>query len=75
LKYSKIFTKINRWFVFLLMTLVVAGIVLATTLLVNYLRKEEIKRINLLSGSCHPRSVAGNPQHQQQHPCDCGGQK
>ncbi len=51
MKYSKIFTKINRWFVFLLMTLVVAGIVLATTLLVNYLRKEEIKRINLLSKS------------------------
>lgn len=33
------------------MTTVVVGIVVATTLLVNYLRKEEIKRINLLSKS------------------------
>ncbi|MBS1549251.1 MAG: HAMP domain-containing histidine kinase [Bacteroidetes bacterium] len=33
------------------MTLLVVGIVLATTQVVNYLRKEEIKRINLLSKS------------------------
>jgi anti-sigma regulatory factor (Ser/Thr protein kinase) len=33
------------------MTIVVTGIVIATTILVNYLRKEEIKRINLLSKS------------------------
>ena len=51
MKPSKILSKINRWIVFMVMTLVVAAIVLATTLLVNYLRKEEIKRINLLSKS------------------------
>lgn len=49
MKPQSILSRINRWIVFVLMTLVVASIVLATTVLVNYLRKEEIKRITLLS--------------------------
>lgn len=51
LNFSKLLSKINRWFIFLVMTTIVVGIVVSTTLLVNYLRKEEIKRINLLSKS------------------------
>lgn len=43
------FSKINRWILFVLVTLVVATIIVATTILINYLRKEEIKRISLLS--------------------------
>ncbi len=42
-------SRINQWLVFILLTLVAAGIVVASVILINYLKKEEIKRINLLS--------------------------
>ncbi len=39
--------RINSWFVFVLLTLVTVVIVVASFFLVDYLRKEEIKRIDL----------------------------
>ncbi len=42
-------SRINQWVVFLLLTLFAAAIVVASVQLINYLKKEEIKRINLLS--------------------------
>ncbi|CAA7195904.1 sensor histidine kinase [Chryseobacterium potabilaquae] len=46
---KSIISRLNNWIIFVVMTAVVAIIVIASTSLINYLRKEEIKRINLLS--------------------------
>ncbi|CAA7388633.1 Sporulation kinase E [Chryseobacterium fistulae] len=46
---KSIISRLNNWIIFVVMTTVVAIIVIASTSLINYLRKEEIKRINLLS--------------------------
>ncbi|WP_410470241.1 sensor histidine kinase [Chryseobacterium sp. FH2] len=43
-----ILSKLNNWIIFTLMTLVVVTIVVASTLLINYLRKEEVKRVDIL---------------------------
>ncbi len=42
-------SKINNWFIYLLLTLAVGGVVVASIFLVDYLRKEEIKRIELFA--------------------------
>lgn len=45
---KSILTRLNNWIIFLLMTLVVVTIVIASTILINFLRKEEIKRVDIL---------------------------
>ncbi|MBB6370298.1 sensor histidine kinase [Chryseobacterium shigense] len=45
---KSIFARLNNWIIFLLMTLVVVTIVVASTILINFLRKEEIKRVDIL---------------------------
>ncbi len=45
---KSILSRLNNWFIFVLMTLIVVTIVIASTLLINYLRKEEIKRVDIL---------------------------
>ncbi|MBB4805707.1 K+-sensing histidine kinase KdpD [Chryseobacterium defluvii] len=45
---KSILARFNNWFIFVLMTLVVAVIVVASTLFINYLKKEEIKRVDIL---------------------------
>ncbi|SHG38852.1 sensor histidine kinase [Chryseobacterium oranimense] len=45
---KSILTRLNNWIIFLLMTLVVVTIVVASTILINFLRKEEIKRVDIL---------------------------
>lgn len=45
------FSRFNNWFVFILFTVVVTTLVFALTILINYLRKEEIKRIDLLANA------------------------
>ncbi|WP_280695998.1 HAMP domain-containing sensor histidine kinase [Chryseobacterium sp. H1D6B] len=45
---KSIFARLNNWFIFTLMTLVVLTIVIASTLLINFLRKEEVKRVDIL---------------------------
>src|SRR5690606_7237528 len=42
-------SKINNWVIYILLTLAVAGVVIASVILINYLRKEEIKRIELFA--------------------------
>ena len=44
-----VFSKFNNWVIYILLTLVVAGVVVASVVLINYLRKEEIKRIELFA--------------------------
>ncbi|TXF79027.1 sensor histidine kinase [Chryseobacterium sp.] len=45
------FSRFNNWFVFILFTVVVTTLVFALTILINYLKKEEIKRIDLLANA------------------------
>lgn len=45
---KSILSRLNNWIIFLLMTLVVVTIVVASTILINFLRKEEIKRVDIL---------------------------
>ncbi|MBW8362688.1 MAG: HAMP domain-containing histidine kinase [Kaistella sp.] len=45
------FSRFNNWLVFILFTVVVTTLVFALTILINYLRKEEIKRIDLLANA------------------------
>ncbi|MGL6128577.1 sensor histidine kinase [Chryseobacterium artocarpi] len=46
---KSILTRLNNWIIFVVMTTLVIAIVVSSTALINFLRKEEIKRINLLS--------------------------
>lgn len=46
---KSILTRLNNWIIFVVMTTLVIAIVVASTTLINFLRKEEIKRISLLS--------------------------
>lgn len=45
---KSIFARLNNWIIFALMTIVVLTIVIASTILINFLRKEEIKRVDIL---------------------------
>ncbi|SMP10364.1 Histidine kinase-, DNA gyrase B-, and HSP90-like ATPase [Chryseobacterium profundimaris] len=45
---KSIFARLNNWIIFVLMTIVVLSIVIASTILINFLRKEEIKRVDIL---------------------------
>ncbi|MDR6157179.1 MULTISPECIES: sensor histidine kinase [Chryseobacterium] len=45
---KSIFARLNNWIIFVLMTIVVLTIVIASTILINFLRKEEIKRVDIL---------------------------
>ena len=49
MKKRGIFSKLNNWIIYILLTAAVAGVVLATVFLIDYLRKEEIKRIKLFA--------------------------
>lgn len=42
-------SRANQWLIFLLLTIVTAAIVVASAMLFSYLRKEEIRRVNLIS--------------------------
>lgn len=45
---KSIFARLNNWIIFTLMTIVVLTIVIASTILINFLRKEEVKRVDIL---------------------------
>ena len=49
MKNRGIFSKINNWIIYLFLTLVVAGVVVESVVLIDYLRKEEIRRIELFA--------------------------
>jgi len=44
MKRRSFLSKINNWVIYILLTLAVTGVVVASVILINYLRKEEIKR-------------------------------
>ncbi|MCX8532613.1 sensor histidine kinase [Chryseobacterium luquanense] len=48
MKKRSIFARFNNWFIFSLMTLVVVSIVITSTLVVNYLKKDEVKQVDIL---------------------------
>lgn len=47
MKKRSILSRLNNWFIFMLMTLVVMAIVVSSAILLSYLRKEEVKRIDI----------------------------
>jgi hypothetical protein len=49
MKRRSFLSKINNWVIYIILTSAVAGVVIASVVLMNYLRKEEIKRINLFA--------------------------
>lgn len=49
MKKRSFFSKINNWIIYILLTLAVSGVVIASVILIDYLRKEEIKRIELFA--------------------------
>lgn len=49
MKRQSFFSKINNWVIYLLLTVAVAGVVLGSFFVIDYLRKEEIRRIELFA--------------------------
>lgn len=49
MKRRSFLSKINNWVIYILLTAAVAGVVIASVVLIDYLRKEEIKRIELFA--------------------------
>ncbi|MDR6923535.1 sensor histidine kinase [Chryseobacterium sp. 2987] len=45
---KSIFARLNNWIIFVVMTALVVAIVVSSTILINFLRKEEIKRVDIL---------------------------
>ncbi|WP_228433661.1 sensor histidine kinase [Chryseobacterium polytrichastri] len=58
---KSIFARLNNWIIFALMTIVVLTIVVASTILINFLRKEEIKRVDILVSAIKFQQEMGNP--------------
>src|SRR5690606_9329285 len=49
MKRRSFLSKINNWVIYFFLTLAVTGVVVASVILIDYLRKEEIKRIELFA--------------------------
>ncbi|AKK74484.1 histidine kinase [Chryseobacterium sp. P1-3] len=58
---KSILARLNNWIIFVIMTTLVIAIVVASTSLINFLRKEEIKRINLLSKAIRIQQEVKSP--------------
>ncbi|SHF26228.1 sensor histidine kinase [Chryseobacterium takakiae] len=58
---KSIFARLNNWIIFVLMTIVVLTIVIASTILINFLRKEEIKRVDILVSALKFQQEVDNP--------------
>ncbi|MDN3692828.1 HAMP domain-containing sensor histidine kinase [Chryseobacterium tructae] len=58
---KSILTRLNNWIIFVVMTTLVIAIVVSSTILINFLRKEEIKRINLLSKAIRIQQEVKSP--------------
>lgn len=48
MKKRTILGRLNNWFIFAMMTIVVIAIVISSTMVINYLKREEIKRVDIL---------------------------
>lgn len=49
MKRRSFLSKINNWVIYIFLTSAIAGVVIASVVLIDYLRKEEIKRIELFA--------------------------
>lgn len=49
MKRRSFFSKINNWVIYILLTAAIGGVVIASVILIDFLRKEEIKRIGLFA--------------------------
>ena len=58
---KSIFARLNNWIIFTLMTIVVLTVVIASTILINFLRKEEIKRVDILVSALKLQQEVTNP--------------
>jgi two-component sensor histidine kinase len=58
---KSILSRLNNWIIFVVMTALVVAIVIASTSLINFLRKEEIKRISLLSKAIRIQQEVKSP--------------
>ncbi|WP_228420346.1 sensor histidine kinase [Chryseobacterium sp. 5_R23647] len=61
MKKRSIFARLNNWFIFSLMTLVVVAIVIASTLVINYLKREEVRRVDILVSALKFQQEATSP--------------
>ncbi|WPO84418.1 HAMP domain-containing sensor histidine kinase [Chryseobacterium sp. JJR-5R] len=58
---KSILSRLNNWIIFVLMTIVVLTVVIASTVLINFLRKEEIKRVDILVSAVKFQQEATTP--------------
>ncbi|ALR30562.1 histidine kinase [Chryseobacterium sp. IHB B 17019] len=58
---KSILARLNNWIIFTLMTIVVLTIVIASTILINFLRKEEVKRVDILVSALRFQQEVANP--------------
>ncbi|WP_228404800.1 sensor histidine kinase [Chryseobacterium wanjuense] len=58
---KSIFARLNNWIIFTLMTIVVLTIVIASTVIVSFLRKEEVKRVDILVSALKFQQEVTNP--------------
>jgi two-component sensor histidine kinase len=58
---KSIFARFNNWIIFALMTIVVLTIVIASTILINFLRREEVKRVDILVSALKFQQEVENP--------------
>lgn len=61
MKTKTFLSRINDWTIFIVMTLGVIAIVVASTLLINYLRKDEVKRVSLLTKAIKIQQATHTP--------------
>ncbi|WP_394801824.1 sensor histidine kinase [Chryseobacterium daecheongense] len=58
---KSILARFNNWFIFTLMTLVIITIVITSMILINFLRKEEVKRVDILVSALKFQQEATTP--------------
>ncbi|WP_425549816.1 sensor histidine kinase [Chryseobacterium ginsenosidimutans] len=58
---KSIVSRLNNWIIFVLMTIVVLTVVIASTILINFLRKEEVKRVDILVSALKFQQEVANP--------------
>ncbi|MDQ0593985.1 two-component sensor histidine kinase [Chryseobacterium ginsenosidimutans] len=58
---KSIISRLNNWIIFVLMTIVVLTVVIASTILINFLRKEEVKRVDILVSALKFQQEVANP--------------
>lgn len=58
---KSLFARLNNWIIFTLMTIVVLTTVVASTILINFLRREEVRRVDILVSALKFQQETENP--------------